>query len=352
MHSCVSIRSWTLCEPVLPTLPLSIPAVVRLGRKPLLLLVLFLFQCHWAITAVRAEETKSGSRKEGASFELLIYQTGVTAMFSGTQPIDGEHDSDLDSNTDSIARGIDSLTFSFEGDPQEYPLPLQGKAIGSDGFFPLNVFAVDGFAAFPQATGPRWAIVELNHLRDFLQGQQPVPDQTVDDLQHYISTRHSDSELNSVAFTLKLYFSLATAIFHGRAVGTFSLSSATESLSFLLPNTNEALLFQPAGTLYPSDWRFDLASPDHMHLLLPQDHYGPYHIVSFAHLAQYLGQHKAPDYLVDWEFPGSDVDAVLSRGRWLADDVIAFSAHCCGTTATLIYRLGSDKGPVLPDTHV
>ena len=327
------------------------PAVVRLGRKPLLLLVLFLFQYHWAITAVRAEETKSGSPKEGASFELLIYQTGVTAVFSGKQRIDRDHESDLDPNTDSIARGIDSLTFFFEGDPQEYPVPLKGDAIRSDGFFPLNVFAVDGFAAFPQEAGPRWAIVDLNRLRDFLQEQQPMPDQTIDHPQHYINAQHSGSELNTVAFTLKLHFSVATAVFRGHAAGTFSLPSTTESLSFLLPNTNEALLFRPTGTLYPSDWRFDLVSPDHNRLLLPQDHYGPYHIVSFVHLAQYLEGHKGPDYLVDWEFPGSDVDAVLSQGRWLADDVIAFSAHCCGTTAALVYRLGSDRGPALHDAH-
>ena len=326
-------------------------ALVRLGRKPLLLLVLFLFQCHWAITAVRAQEANSGSRKEGASFELLIYQTGVTAVFRGKQRIDKYHGSDLDPNTDSIARGIDSLTFLFEGDPQEYPVPLQGDAIGSDGFFPLNVFAVDGFATFPQETGADWALVDLNRLRDFLQGQQSVPDQTVDHLRHYISTQHSDSELNTVAFTLKLHFSLATAVFRGHAAGTFSLPSATESLSFLLPKANETLLFRPTGALYPSDWRFNLVSPDHNHLLLLQDHYGPYHIVSFAHLAQYLEGHKAPDYLVDWKFPGSDVDAVLSQGRWLADDVIAFSAHCCGMTAELVYTLGSGKGPALYDTQ-
>ena len=326
-------------------------ALVRLGRKPLLVLVLFLFQCHWSITAVRAEETKSGSRKEGASFELLIYQTGVTAVFSGKQRLDKYDGSDLDPNTDSIARGIDSLTFFFDGDPQEYPVPLQADAIESNGFFPLNVFAVDGFAAFPQETGADWAIVDLNRLRDFLQGQQSVPDQTVDHLQHYISTQHSGSELKSVAFTLKLHFSLATAVFRGHAAGIFSLPSATESLSFLLPKANEMLLFRPTGTLYPSDWRFDLVSPDHNHLLLLQDHYGPYHIVSFAHLAQYLEGHKAPDYLVDWEFPGSDVDAVLSQGRWLSEDVIAFSAHCCGTTAELVYTLGSGKGPALYDTE-
>ena len=47
----------------------------------------------------------------------------------------------------------------------------------------------------------------------------------------------------------------------------------------------------------------------------------------------------------------SDVDAVLSQGRWLSEDVIAFSAHCCGTTAALVYRIGSAKGPALHNTH-
>jgi hypothetical protein len=83
---------------------------------------------------------------------------------------------------------------------------------------------------------------------------------------------------------------------------------------------------------------------------LLQDHYGPYHIISFADLAQYLERHNEPDYLVDWQFPESNADAVLSQGRWLADDMIAFSAECCGTVATLVYRLGSDRGPVLHHT--
>jgi len=322
-------------------------AATHLGGKSLVLLGLLLFQCHWGITAGRAEEAKSESLTEYVSFELLIHRMDVTAVFNGKQQIGGNHDTGQSPSADSIAKGVHSLAFFFEGDSQGYPIPLQDS---TNGFFPLNVFAIDGFAVFPQAAGSRWAIVDLSHLREFLRGQQPAPDEIVDDLQHYISSEVSSSGFNSVAFTLRLHYPLATAVFRGSAAGTFPLPLATESLSFLLPNTDEALRFQPAGTLYPSDWTFDLLSPDGNHLLLLQDHYGPYHIISFAHLAQYLDGHGQPDYLVDWQFPESNADAVLSQGRWLTNNMIAFAAECCGTAAALVYRLGSDRGPVLHHT--
>ena len=325
-------------------------AVVPFGGKPLFLVLLFLVQCHWAITAVRAEEINSESLKEGTSFELLIHRASATAVFNGKQRIGGDHDTGLDPGMDSIAKGVHSLTFFFEGESQGYPVPLQGSVISSNGLSPLNVFAIEGFAVFPQEAGSRWTIVDLSRLREFLRGQQPIADEIVDDLQHYISSEVSGSGFNSVAFTLKLHYPLATAVFRGFAAGTFPLSSGTESLSFLLPNTEETLRFQPTGTLYPSDWTFDLLSPDRNHLLLLQDHYGPYHIISFAHLAKYLDGYGQPDYSVDWQFPESNADAVLSQGRWLTNDVISFSAECCGTAAALVYRLGSDRGPVLHHT--
>ena len=322
----------------------------HLWGKSLLLLGLLLFQCHWGITAGRAEENNSESLTEYVSFELLIHRADVTAVFNGKQRIKGDHDTGLDPSTDSIAKGVHALTFFFEGDSQGYPLPLQDSTIGSNGFFPLNVFAIDGFAVLPQEARSRWAIVDLTHLREFLRGQQPAPDRIVDDLQHYISSEVSGSGFKSVEFMLRLHYPLATAVFRGSAVGTFPLPSAAESLSFLLPNIDEALRFQPTGTLYPSDWTFDLLSPDRNHLLLLQDHYGPYHIISFAHLAQYLDGHREPEYLVDWQFPESSADAVLSQGRWLTNHMIAFSAECCGTAVALTYRLGSDRGSMLHHT--
>ncbi|HCX88569.1 MAG TPA: hypothetical protein DG761_11145 [Gammaproteobacteria bacterium] len=325
-------------------------ATTHLGGKSLLLLGLLLLQCHWGITAGRAEAADSESLTEYVSFELLIHRADVTAVFNGKQRIGGDHDTGLDPSTDSIAKGVHSLAFFFEGDSQGYPIPLQDSTIGSDGFSLLNVFAIDGFAVFPQEAKSRWAVVDLSRLREFLRGQQPAPDQIVDDLQHYISTELSGSRFKSVEFTLRLHYPLATAVFRGYAAGTFPLSLGTESLSFLLPNTDEAIRFRPTGTLYPSDWAFGLVSPDHNHLLLLQDHYGPYHIISFAHLAQYLDGHGEPDYLVDWQFPESSADAVLSQGRWLTNDLISFSAECCGTKAALIYKLGSDRGPVLHHT--
>ena len=326
-------------------------AVSHLRGKSLVLLGLLLFQYHWGITLGRTEEVNSGLPTDRVSFELSIHKAGVTAVFTGKRRTDRDHDAGLDPRTDSIAKGIHSLTFFFEGDSQGYPIPLQDIAIGSNGFSPLNVFAIDGVAFFPHEAESRWAIVGLNRLRTFLRGQKPEPDQIVDDLQHYISSELSESGFKSVEFTLKLQYPLATAVFRGYAAGTLPLPSGTESLSFLLPNTDEAVRFQPMGTLYPSDWTFDLISPDHNHLLLLQDHYGPYHIISFAYLAQYLDGHGEPDYLVDWQFAESNADAVLSQGRWLTNDMISFSANCCGTTAALTYKLGSDEGPALHHTN-
>lgn len=326
-------------------------AVTHLRGKSLVLLGLLLFQYHWGITLGRTEEVNSGLPTDRVSFELSIHKAGVTAVFTGKRRTDRDHDAGLDPRTDSIAKGIHSLTFFFEGDSQGYPIPLQDIAIGSNGFFPMNVFAIDGFAVFPQEVRSRWSIVDLSRLRKFLRGQKPEPDQIVDDLQHYISSGLSESGFKSVEFMLRLHYPLATAVFRGYAAGTLPLSSGTESLSFLLPNTDEAVQFQPAGTLYPSDWTFDLISPDHNHLLLLQDHYGPYHIISFAYLAQYLDGHNEPDYLIDWQFAESNADAVLSQGRWLTNDMISFSADCCGTTAALAYKLGNDEGPVLHHTN-
>jgi len=322
-------------------------AVTHLRGKSLALLGLLLFQYHWGITLGRAEEANSGSPTDCVSFELSIHKAGVTAVFNGKRCTDRDHNVGLDPRTDSIAKGVHSLTLFFEGDSQGYPIPLQDIAIGSSGFSPLNVFAIDGFAVFPQKARSHWAIVDLGRLREYLRGQKPEPDQIVDDLQHYISSGLSESGLKPVEFTLRLHYPLATAVFHGYAAGTLPLSSGTESLFFLLPNTDEALRFRPTGTLYPSDWTFDLISPDHNHLLLLQDHYGPYHIISFAYLAQYLDGHGEPDYLVDWQFAESNADAVLSQGRWLMNDMISFSADCCGTTAVLVYKLSSDEGVVL-----
>ena len=78
-------------------------AATHLGGKSLALLGLLLFQCHWGITAGRAEETKSEPLTEYVSFELLIHRMDVTAVFNGKQQIGGDHDTGQSPSTDSIA---------------------------------------------------------------------------------------------------------------------------------------------------------------------------------------------------------------------------------------------------------
>ncbi|HLA77365.1 MAG TPA: hypothetical protein VJU18_07290, partial [Vicinamibacteria bacterium] len=48
------------------------------------------------------------------------------------------------------------------------------------------------------------------------------------------------------------------------------------------------VLFRPAGTLFFSDWTFDIFSPDGAVVVLLQDHYGPFHVVRARILEKYL----------------------------------------------------------------
>ena len=51
--------------------------------------------------------------------------------------------------------------------------------------------------------------------------------------------------------------------------------------------------FKPAGTVQDSDWSFEIATAEGDWIVLPQDHYGPYHVISTARLGEYLGGGKA-----------------------------------------------------------
>ena len=46
--------------------------------------------------------------------------------------------------------------------------------------------------------------------------------------------------------------------------------------------------FTPTGSLYHSDWSFDILSPDGRWVALAQDHYGPFHIIDTHRLRDYL----------------------------------------------------------------
>jgi len=52
-------------------------------------------------------------------------------------------------------------------------------------------------------------------------------------------------------------------------------------------------VFKPTGTLQDSDWSFEIATAEGDWIVLPQDHYGPYHVVATDRLGEYLGAGQA-----------------------------------------------------------
>ncbi len=84
--------------------------------------------------------------------------------------------------------------------------------------------------------------------------------------------------------------------------------------------------FQPAGTLQDSDWSFDIATVEGDWVVLPQDHYGPYHVVATARLGEYLGGGGADHEL-------QQQSQAENAGAWVHE-----GAHWNGRA--LVYRAG------------
>jgi hypothetical protein len=66
------------------------------------------------------------------------------------------------------------------------------------------------------------------------------------------------------------------------------LEYGVEALWFTFEGDWRSYVFKPKGKLFFTDWNFDLFSPDGAHVLLLQDHYGPYHVVATDRLKDYL----------------------------------------------------------------
>jgi len=99
------------------------------------------------------------------------------------------------------------------------------------------------------------------------------------------------------------------------------------------------LEFTPQGELFHSDWSFEIVSPDGNNILLLQDHYGPYHVVSVSNLSSYLSTGQP-----DFEFGQSQPDSnawVHEQARWLNDLEIAYVA---GLTTVSEYRFSLTSG--------
>src|ERR1700732_2364208 len=66
------------------------------------------------------------------------------------------------------------------------------------------------------------------------------------------------------------------------------LEYGVEALWFTFEGKQRFYVFKPKGELFFTDWSFDVFSPDGAHVLLPQSHYGPYHVVASDRLKDYL----------------------------------------------------------------
>ena len=223
---------------------------------------------------------------------------------------------------------------------------LEKDQSSPNSYWPLNVFAVKGFVILPQQNEDQRLLVGLGHLREYLLGQRTNADKMIEHLKDYLLRGNPADDVETVPYTLELYSAEATAVFRGSGTGGFPLQFGTDALSFIFPGSLEAVVFHPKSAVYGSDWEFDVISPDGRHVLLIQSHYGPYHIVSVDRLRGYLVGDLGPNYEIDWEFPNSTADAVLSDGGWWSTHLVVFHATCCGTTERLVYELDNSKGPV------
>ena len=295
--------------------------------------------------SVSAEQAPS-SVIQGIPFRLLLHGPGVTAVFEGEQgrPTPISERGSIRAST--IEHGIRSLTFFFDGDEQGFPFLLHGEQSSPNRYWPLNIFAVEGYIILPQQTGSRHHLVGIEHLKAYVLGRRGEADKLIENLEDYLLRDDLQDHIETVPYTLKLYSADVTAVFRGSASGGFPLQAGTNTLSFIFPDSDTEFEFHPKETLYWSDWEFDLVSPDGRHVLLLQSHYGPYHIVSADHLRGYLVGDLEPDYVVGWNFPNSATEAILSDGSWWSTHRVVFNATCCGTTERLIYELGNNDGPV------
>lgn len=111
------------------------------------------------------------------------------------------------------------------------------------------------------------------------------------------------------------------------------------TLWFTFAGDTHTYAFKPTGVLYFSDWRSDVFSPDGAHVLLLQDHYGPYHVVATQKLKNFLMGRTGPNHILTKSGPSHEPAMIHSDGHWVSSREISFVVSCCGTSEALSYRL-------------
>ncbi len=129
-----------------------------------------------------------------------------------------------------------------------------------------------------------------------------------------------------------------TVLFRGEDVPEgLNQAFGIREVVFLLSDGTSAP-FRPAGSVQFSDWTFDIASPDQGHVLLVQDHYGPYHLVSISNLPPYLAGTAAPDHVVHQTRPAEEGAWVHQNAHWTSATEVAYEAGL-STLETFTYSL-------------
>ena len=131
---------------------------------------------------------------------------------------------------------------------------------------------------------------------------------------------------------------MSPLIFFGEEIPLEERSYGVQRLSFTFEGDDREYTFKPSGELYHSDWQFDIFSPDGAYVHLLQDHYGPYHVVTTAHLKEYLSGERGPDYVthnLQKEAPAY----VHSDGTWASNSTFQYTMTCCGQSRSLAFQI-------------
>ena len=104
-------------------------------------------------------------------------------------------------------------------------------------------------------------------------------------------------------------------------------------------DSGEVVPFVPRGEVYFSDWSFEIASPDGQWLLLPQDRYGPYHVIGVSRLAEYLAGGD-PDHTLQQVPDDPSYGAWIHEGgTWVSDSEVEYRAGLSDRVDTYRFSL-------------
>ncbi|SDB58443.1 hypothetical protein [Bauldia litoralis] len=133
-----------------------------------------------------------------------------------------------------------------------------------------------------------------------------------------------------------VYGDAVSAYFYGTEPGL----QIADFLAFRFPGEKREVRFHPTGSVQPWEWQLDLFSPDGSKVLLPQDHFGPYHVVRTENLKAYLRGGRTPDFIISQPRTGENaVAAVHHDARWVSNDSIRYETTCCGETVEHVWTM-------------